>query len=452
MESGILLKILLAVGIGAVLGLETETRFNSTTESKKDAEENEKSKLGGVRTYTILAIFGAISGLFYLNGEYNFVYLMFLTVLGLILSAYIFNIKVRGAFGLTTEIAVMITFLLGFLCTSSILAIEVVFFLFVILAFFLSNKRGITVFTSRIQHEEISDVVKFGIISLVVLPLLPNRNFYINDFVALLNLDHLNLGDFNNFLLLNPFQIWFTVVLISGFTLLGYFLSKVIGRSKGNLLTGFFSGFISSTAATISFATRSKIPEERENTKLYIASTLLSKSSSFILLSVLLLINSLVLFESTLPFLFLLSTLCIIFAIVFIARSRNLVDNQNYNVKYQPFSIGPALKLVSIILIIRLVVQLLQKLDLDPTILIIFTSLSGATGVDAPSIAFAGLFESGNISLSLAVFAIVLTNLINFVAKAVFAKIAGSSDFFRKFGITLFVIMSISIVLFQILS
>jgi uncharacterized membrane protein (DUF4010 family) len=77
------------------------------------------------------------------------------------------------------------------------------------------------------------------LIALVILPVLPNRSF----------------GPYG---VLNPFEIWLTVVLIVGISLGGYIAYKFFGARAGTLLGGILGGMISSTATTVSYARRTR--------------------------------------------------------------------------------------------------------------------------------------------------------------------------------------------------
>src|SRR6185436_20081432 len=82
-------------------------------------------------------------------------------------------------------------------------------------------------------------IMQFALISLVILPVLPNQFF----------------GPYE---VLNPFKIWLMVVLIVGISLGGYIAYKALGPRAGALAGGLLGGLISSTATTVSYARRSK--------------------------------------------------------------------------------------------------------------------------------------------------------------------------------------------------
>jgi len=95
-------------------------------------------------------------------------------------------------------------------------------------------------FVAHLTREDILAALKFGIITAIVLPVLPNRDF--------------GPPPFDIF---NPYHIWLIVVLISGISFLGYLLMKLVKPQQGISLTGILGGLASSTATTLSFAQRS---------------------------------------------------------------------------------------------------------------------------------------------------------------------------------------------------
>src|SRR5207244_11180036 len=85
--------------------------------------------------------------------------------------------------------------------------------------------------------------LKLAVVSIIILPLLPNRG--------------LKLEGFEYLEVLNPQKIWLFVVLVTGIAFLGYVSAKVVGPGRGIAITGLLGGIVSSTAVTISMAERS---------------------------------------------------------------------------------------------------------------------------------------------------------------------------------------------------
>jgi uncharacterized membrane protein (DUF4010 family) len=105
----------------------------------------------------------------------------------------------------------------------------------------LSLKFELHGLVAQFTREDILAVLKFSVITAIILPVLPNRTFGPPPFDVL-----------------NPYEIWLMVVLISGISFLGYILFKIVGSRRGVGLTGLLGGLASSTATTLSFSSRSK--------------------------------------------------------------------------------------------------------------------------------------------------------------------------------------------------
>jgi uncharacterized membrane protein (DUF4010 family) len=95
------------------------------------------------------------------------------------------------------------------------------------------------------RHEQVS-VLQFLIVTFIVLPILPDRGY----------------GPYGA---LNPRSIWLMVVLVSGIGLATYIaLRLAAGGRHGVLMTGILGGLLSSTAATLLYARRSRDSQAME--------------------------------------------------------------------------------------------------------------------------------------------------------------------------------------------
>ncbi len=95
---------------------------------------------------------------------------------------------------------------------------------------------------NRIEPSDVEATLKFAIITLIVLPLVPNTNFGPEGLEVI-----------------NPYKTWLMVVLIAGLNFVGYILVKVLGREHGFGITGLLGGLVSSTAVTLGFSQRSRV-------------------------------------------------------------------------------------------------------------------------------------------------------------------------------------------------
>ncbi len=444
-ETTILFKILLSTVLGAIIGLETETR---EIEKKGAAEKvDERSRIGGVRTYTLISLLGGIAGLFYFANEKTIAVVLFLSIILFLLIAYYLNIQLKKAFGLTTEIAILITFISGFLITSAITNVEVVLFVLVLLSFFLSNKRGIGKIISKIQHYEVIDLIKFGLVSLVILPLLPNKDIYVNDILSLFANDYL-VSEQSNLLLINPFQIWLIVVIISSISIGSYLISKVFGEKNGLVISSFFSGLVSSTSSIIAFASQSKT--NKGSSQRLAGASLISNATSFITVVALITVSNPAFSTLALPVFLVLFISSLILGLYFLLSQDG---KSSVSEAESSFTLWPALKFVGIIIVLKIFVQLVINANLGNGLLVAGTALSAVTGIDAPLIATATLVLDGIITPQVGILIAVLANSVNYIAKMFYARTSGSTEFFKliSFGLIVSLISSFIMLLVYVL-
>jgi uncharacterized membrane protein (DUF4010 family) len=217
-----------ALGLGMLIGLERERT------------RGEERIFAGVRTFSLVALLGATSVFAGIQaGTPWIVGVVFLAVVAVVAVAYYVTAK-GGSVGATTEVSLLLTFFIGSMCAWNQVgvagAITVAAMLLLALKGWLHNLA---------RHIEASDVeatLKFAIITLIVLPLVPNTNFGPEGLEVI-----------------NPYKTWLMVVLIAGLNFLGYVLVKVVGREHGLGITGLLGGLVSSTAVTLSFSQRSRI-------------------------------------------------------------------------------------------------------------------------------------------------------------------------------------------------
>jgi uncharacterized membrane protein (DUF4010 family) len=229
-EAELFYRFSTALGLGFLVGLQRE-----------HAHEGEQKKLlfGGVRTFPLLSLLACAAA--YLAAEADSPWLLAVP-LGLagalIVAVYVVSAW-RGEVGMTTEVAALLMLVIGVLCARGSLGLAVA--LGVTTMALLSLKMELHRLAGRVTRDDVLATLKFGIITAIVLPVLPDRTWGGPPFDVL-----------------NPRQIWLMVVLISGISFLGYLAIKMVGARQGIGLTGFLGGLVSSTAVTLSFAQRSR--------------------------------------------------------------------------------------------------------------------------------------------------------------------------------------------------
>jgi uncharacterized membrane protein (DUF4010 family) len=211
-----------ALALGLIIGVE---------------REKEKSEaFAGIRTFPLIALLGCTAALIsQLFAPWAFA-AAFIVLGGMVLTAHIFTASSRR--GITTEIASLLCFLFGGLVWWQMTALAAA--LAVVTVLLLASKEPLTRLSHRIGQQDIAAALQFGVITLIILPILPNRPYGPLD-------------------VLNPYTIWLMVVLIAGINFIGYILIKVLGARQGIGLAGILGGIGSSTAVTIGFTRRGRL-------------------------------------------------------------------------------------------------------------------------------------------------------------------------------------------------
>jgi uncharacterized membrane protein (DUF4010 family) len=189
--------------------------------------------LAGLRTFGLVGLLGGVWGL--LAHELGPVLLgfAFLGLAGVVVLAHLQTVRREGDLGVTTAVAALVTFSLGGLTTLGFAVPAAASA--VIVTILLGLKPVLHDWLRRISQDELAAVLKLALISVVILPVLPNRGF----------------GPWDA---LNPYAIWWMVVLIAGISFVGYFAVRIAGPRRGLPLTGLLGGLASSTATTLSFS------------------------------------------------------------------------------------------------------------------------------------------------------------------------------------------------------
>jgi uncharacterized membrane protein (DUF4010 family) len=212
---GVFEKLALALGLGLLIGLQRERAQKS---------------LAGIRTFPLITVFGAVCALLGLW----VVVAGLASVAALVVAGYVAETR-RGAEqrGLTTEVSALLMFGVGAYLMLGETEIGVAVGGAVVLL--LHWKGAMHGFVQRIGENDVTAIMRFALITLVILPVLPDETF----------------GPYD---VLNPKEIWLMVVLIVGINLGGYAGYRVLGSRGGAVVAGLLGGFISSTATTVSQA------------------------------------------------------------------------------------------------------------------------------------------------------------------------------------------------------
>jgi uncharacterized membrane protein (DUF4010 family) len=186
----------------------------------------------GSRTFALIALTGFLSGWLekYISG---FILVSTAAFALLVAVSYVLKVKEQRKWGMTTQIAAIITFFLGMIVWYGLT--DYAIFIGVIIIILLEIKPRLQQLETHIGPGDIHAVTLLLAMSFVVLPILPDKM----------------IGPYHLF---NPYKTWLMAVIIAGISFVGYVAIKVLGQKHGVFLTGAAGGLISSTAVSISLS------------------------------------------------------------------------------------------------------------------------------------------------------------------------------------------------------
>jgi len=223
----LLLGLIISLALGFLIGLEREY-------AKRVVDKEEQ--FAGVRSYTFIALCGFLCAFL----SQRFGDWLFITglagLIAMVIASYVMTAK-SGSYAITTELSGILAYIIGALVFEGEILLSVI--VTVVITSLLSLKMKLHSFIATLTPEEIRAFIQFVIISAVVLPFLPDEPFGPNG-------------------VWNLHEIWTMVILVTGISLAGYLLAKVLGMRKGTLLAGIVGGLVSSTAVTLSVSRRTR--------------------------------------------------------------------------------------------------------------------------------------------------------------------------------------------------
>lgn len=436
MITGLFSKLVLAIILGATVGLERE------------GSNQGSGALGGIRTYSLIALLGALSGILFTNNFTSVALLISGGFLILLISYYISSSFTTKEFGITSELSVLITFLIGLFLILDIIPLRIIIAVFVILMLILSIKSKTTRIIAGISREELQSFISYAIIALVVWPFLPDVSYTLKDVPALsIILQNLNvdIGQFGVLELVNPRKIWMIVVLITGIDVFGYILGRIVGNKKGFALTSFVAGFVSSTSATQSLAQKSK---QTSFVNHLVGAAILANLASF--LQVFLLVGPLnpkwMIFIA--PAILFMVLAAGVLTLIFLKKKEP--EHEAESQETQPkkiFSLTPALKFAGLLIVVKIVTKVCLSV-FGQSGFVISSVIASLAGLDAILVNLADL-AGKTISFQFAFVTFVLVNATNLASKVVYSFLQGTKEFTVKFLVgAIAIVISSSIWLF----
>ncbi len=384
-----LLNLTVALGIGLLIGAERERRKG----------QGPARAPAGIRTFSVAALAGATSVM--VGG----VPVLAVTITGVAALTAIAYFRSRdGDPGLTTEIALILTALLGGLSVQRpALAAGVA----VALAALLAARAPLHHFVRSVLTEgEVRDALIFAGATLVVLPLLPNQA----------------MGPYDA---LNPRAIWIVVILVMAISAAGYVIVRMLGARFGLPIAGFASGFISS-AATIG-AMGARVQKSPGLITAAVAGAALSTVATIVQMSLVLAATSITTLRTLSIPLICAGIAAIAYGVGFTIRALRETEAADP----QP---GQAFSLpVALVFALTLSAMLLASAALrewfGETGIIVAAAAAGFVDTHSAAVAVASLVASGKMTADDAVLPILAGLSTNTISKIIFAWTSGSRSF-----------------------
>ena len=382
-DPGHWLGLAAALAVGLVIGLERGWRL-------RDAGEG--GRVAGIRTITLIALAGGIAGL--LAGHFDALIIpVGFAAIGLfLLAGYRRTARVSGDTGITTEIAVLLAFLLGVLATAGepLLATGGA----VVTAVLLGFKPRLHALLEALDGPEVRAILQLALISAVILPLLPQRGF----------------GPWD---VLNPYEIWLMVVLISAIGFAGHFAVRLVGPRRGVLFTGLFAGLASSTALTLTLARAARGQSGLQ--PVFAAAVVIASTTMFPRMLLLVMAVAPTLLPRLYAPIAVLTAVGLVAAAGLVWYARRAPAGAAGPPMQRPFELATALQFALLLVAVMVLAEALRRLAGDAGVYLLALA-SGLTDVDAITLSLARMTD-GRLEAGVAERGIILAAIANTLVK-----------------------------------
>jgi uncharacterized membrane protein (DUF4010 family) len=396
-EFDLFLRFSTAIALGFLIGLQRE--WAKVTKKR--------SITAGERTTALLSLGGAIAAMLADLYGSPLILVTFLILAAMFaVVGYFIQAWQREHIGITSEISILISVMIGVLCYQEELGLAVA--LGIATTVILSLKVETDRFVRALTRNEMYAILQLAMISAIVLPVLPNR--------PLLDppLD-----------VLNPFNIWLMVVFISGINFVGYVFARLVGQ-QGIELSGVVGGLVSSTAVTLGFSERSK--REPELARSLGVAIIFSWTVLYARMLVLVWVLDWNLLRQVWPPLVISAMVGVGYSIFLVYRQRN---EEKGDIKLKnPLDLGSAVRFGLMFTFVLLISRITEYYFGDIGV-IISSMVSGLANLNAVTLSVVELNLSGAIELEVASRALMLAVVANLLSKGGIA-IAGGDQQLRR--------------------
>lgn len=349
-----ILHLVLAFWLGALVGIERGIYENETEQQQKPFDS-----FGWVRSFWLISFLWALLGLFSLDFWNSALLIIWIAVVTIfIISFYIISSIKNIRFSLSSELAAIITFFIWVLVSTWHYQLSI--FISIMLTLVLSSEIYIDKLIDKISRQEFNSSIKFAVIAIIILPLLPNYSYSIAELLNAFWYAETITNEVLTLNFFNPYWLWLFVVLMSWISYIGYIMSKFIWEKSTILAQWALWGMASSTALTASMSELSKW--DIKNRNMYVVATLIASIMMFLRVIIIIVIFNTALLSSILfPSLLMLAWLVLYIIFFYIRSQRNKEDVSHVKSaeKFKsPFRVTPALKFAWIVLLTKFIAWL----------------------------------------------------------------------------------------------
>jgi len=388
MDYMVLKSLLTAIVLGFAIGL--QRTMQQIYSSKKGGDT---ISVAGSRTFALIALLGFLSG-WLAKSVPDIVLLSASAVVLLLLISYYIKSTRYKKMGMTTQIAAIVTYLLGLMIAFHLEQYAI--FVGVLMIVLLDIKPRLRRIEKNISPTDLNATILLLAMTFLILPMLPDRM----------------IGPYQLF---NPYKTWLMAVIIAAISFVGYIAIKILGNKRGVLLTGLFGGLISSTAVSISLSEMSVSQKSFLNN--FAAG--IAMASTLMYLRVLLeafVIHIEVARELFFPYLA-ASASGLIYVFILYRRSHTgVIDMQKSGLSKNPLQLSEAIKFGLLFGIIYGAITLVQDHYGEIGVYII-SLLSGITDVDAITLSLSELSADRKLSIAASSIGIVIASVTNSLVK-----------------------------------
>jgi uncharacterized membrane protein (DUF4010 family) len=379
-----------ALGAGLLIGVERERRMKA----------DKAAAAAGVRTFAITSLSGVLAAL---SGSNIVLAAVALGVVALTTVSYLRSHE--GDPGLTSEVALLATFLTGVLAASRPILAAAAGVIVVVL---LVARGPLHAFAhAKLSDQELQDAVLLAAAAILVLPILP---------------DH----PIDPWKVVNPRLVWKLTVLIMLVDAAGYVAQRLVGARAGLPISGLLGGFVSSTAVVATMGKRAQ--EQPKILSSAVAGAALSQIATVAQLALVLAISdTTLLYQLKWPLLAMGLAMAAYGALMIRATKGEAAPPPPTG---RAFSLRTALIFAAAFVLVMLLVAWLQR-TFGPLFALGGVVLGGFADAHSTAASIGSLAAQGQLPHDLATVAIGLIVTANTISKLGFARAGGGSYFMR---------------------